>query len=359
MNRALLPQPHAPMDAGRRRACAALLLAAAAPAAWAQAAPDTSPPYRLLDLDWTDPARNRAVPVRLYWPRAEAVPGPVPLMVFSHGIGGSRGNYSYLGRHWASQGVASLHVQHVGSDRSLWAGNPFTLVSRLHGAAHEREAIDRVRDLRFALDRVLAADTLEAGVQVDPHRIVAAGHSYGANTTLLAIGARVRRGGQWLSFREPRFSAAVIISAPPFYGEPDLAAILGEVAVPTLHVTATDDVISIPGLHSGADDRIAVYDAVADRRKTLVVYQGGSHSMFTDRMGTGGLSLNPQVKAATSELALAFLQHAFHGDGSGLQRWGRAWQPIVARTAGAFDPATTPPIPTPSPAPATEPLVLV
>jgi hypothetical protein len=36
-------------------------------------------------------------------------------------------------------------------------------------------------------------------------------------------------------------------------------------------------------------------------------FKDGSHSIFTDRTGTGGLSLNPQVKIATRQLALAFL----------------------------------------------------
>ena len=83
--------------------------------------------YRVQDLDWFDSARDRAVPVKLFWPDA-ARARTVPLVVFSHGIGGSRRGYSYLGRHWAAQGYASLHLQHVGSDRSLWGGNPFALV---------------------------------------------------------------------------------------------------------------------------------------------------------------------------------------------------------------------------------------
>ena len=42
----------------------------------------------------------------------------VPLVVFSHGIGGSRLGYTWLGRNFARHGIASLHLQHVGSDRS-------------------------------------------------------------------------------------------------------------------------------------------------------------------------------------------------------------------------------------------------
>lgn len=322
------------VNSGRRRACVALLSANIAPFAWTNSVEPVLR-HRVVDLDWVDSARSRSVPARLYLPRADALSHPVSLMVFSHGIGGSRGNYSYLGRYWAEQGVASLHVQHVGSDRSVWGGNPLTIVSRLRAAAQEHEAIDRVRDIRFALDCLLESDGPEAGLLIDRSRIVVAGHSYGANTVLLAIGARVERNGRWVDFHDPRFSAAVIISAPPFYGESDLPAILRNVAVPTLHVTSTEDVIRIPGMYSGVEDRVAVYDAVPDPRKTLVMYRGGSHSIFTDRPGPGGLHANQKVKAATAELTLAFLQHTFGSDTSALQRWNHSWHPLVARFAEA------------------------
>ena len=84
--------------------------------------------YDILDFEWTDPARQRPVPVRLYLPQSADAQRPVPLVVFSHGIGGSRQGYRYLGSHWASQGYASLHLQHVGSDRQLWFGNVFGLL---------------------------------------------------------------------------------------------------------------------------------------------------------------------------------------------------------------------------------------
>lgn len=316
------------LDPTRRRVGAALLLAAALPGiAWAT---DAAPSYDVSDFDWVDPVRQRAVPVRLYWPAGAGPDARVPLVVFSHGIGGSRRGYSYLGSHWATHGYASLHLQHVGSDRSLWSGNIFSLVGRLQNAAREAEAVDRVRDLSFALDRLLAGPL---GARIDPARIAAAGHSYGANTTLLAIGARVERDGQPLELRDPRIAAAVVISAPPFYGESDPAAILRHVEVPTLHVTATEDVIRIPGYYSAASDRIAVYQATGGPRKALALFTGGSHSIFTDRAGTGGMELNPQVKSATKELALAFLRHVFDGDAAGMARWGERWQPILSRFA--------------------------
>jgi dienelactone hydrolase len=284
--------------------------------------------FDVLDLDWADSTRQRAVPVRLYLP---AGPTKVPLVVFSHGIGGSRRGYSYLGQHFAANGVASLHLQHVGSDRQVWTGGGvFGVVGRLIEAAQEQEAVNRARDLRFALDTLLTGDLAS---RFDAQRVVAAGHSYGANTTLLASGAQVQREGAPVDLRDARVKAAIVISAPPFYGEGEPARILRGVTVPSLHVTCTDDVIRIPGYYSGLQDRLDVFDAVASPRKWLAVYEGGSHSMFTDRGGTGG-ALNPQAKVATRELALAFVQGVFDGNEAGIRLWPSRYASILARFSG-------------------------
>jgi dienelactone hydrolase len=297
--------------------------------AWAQ----ESSPYETLEFDWVDVRRQRPVPVRLYWPKGTSSSAPIPLVVFSHGIGGSRRGYRYLGEHWSSHGVASLHLQHVGSDRNVWFGNPLGLIGRLQDAAQEREAIERPRDLAFALDQLLASPW---GERVDARRIVAAGHSYGANTTLLAAGARVERQGHDVDLRDERLRAAIVLSAPPFYGEGDPSRILASVQLPTLHITATGDVIRIPGYWSGAQDRIAVFDAVGSRRKLLAVFEGGSHSMFTDRPGTGGVELNSQVKQATKELSLSFVRATLGlGESVGIERWAERHRAIVARFSGA------------------------
>jgi predicted dienelactone hydrolase len=320
----------------------AAVVAIAVPVQPAPALAQTAEPaYRVIDFDWVDAARSRPVPARLHWPANIAPASRVPLIVFSHGMGGSRQGYSYLGRYWAARGIASLHVQHVGSDRSLWAGNPFAVVERLRRAAHESEALARAFDVRFALDRVLSSGVGLYGARIDRRRIVAAGHSYGANTALLAVGARVMREGQWVEARDPRFAAAIVISAPPFYGEADVASVLNKITIPSLHVTATDDVIEIPGYYSPAADRLTVFNAIGTPRKLLAVFQGGSHSIFTDRGFTGGPALNPKVKAATAELSLAFLDLVFDGNATTLTRWNATWQPILALAPGAV-PAPVP-----------------
>lgn len=352
------PTDPQPADPTRRRllgsafATGALLAwpglagAATEPAASAGEAAELDAAARVpaIDWDWADTARQRQVPVRLYWPQRNgaAAHTAVPLVVFSHGIGGSRLGYSYLGRHLASHGWACLHVQHVGSDRALWRGNPFSLVSRLREAAREAEAVDRARDLRFALDRLLdpALNHPQIGrpaERLDASRIVAAGHSYGANTTMLSIGARVARGQQVYDFHDPRYRAAILLSAPPFYGERDLASILAPVHLPTLHITSNEDVILIPGYESGVEDRIALYDAMPDARKALVVFSRGSHSIFTDRTVSGGYEVNQQIKGATKTLAAAFLRQQFEQDAAAMPGWRQSWQAVVARTAGLAD----------------------
>lgn len=283
------------------------------------------------NFDWFDGQRQRQVPAKLYLPSAQAVTGSVPLVVFSHGIGGSRDGYTYLGRYFAAHGYGSLHVQHVGSDRRLWAGNPFSLPARLSGAAQDSEALNRVLDLRYALDQILAT---QQGALFDTRRIVAAGHSYGANTTMLMSGAQIEQQGKTVSLRDPRISAAIIISAPPFYGLGDPAKILSGIDVPTLHITATEDVIQIPGYVSGLQDRIEIFKAMGGERaapKVLAVFKDGSHSIFTDRMGTGGLNLNPRVKIATRQLALAFLNGIPTSDFRAMDAWPLSNAELVAQ----------------------------
>ena len=73
---------------------------------------------------------------------------------------------------------------------------------------------------------------------------------------------------------------------------------------------------------------------IATPRKALAVFRGGSHSIFTDRAFTGGRDLNPKVKAATAELALAFLDLIYDGDRAPMAQWNAKWQPIVALPPG-------------------------
>jgi predicted dienelactone hydrolase len=273
----------------------------------------------VLDWNWIDVSRQRPVPARMYLPAGLTEAAPAPLVLFSHGIGGSRFGYAHIGRHLASAGFASLHLQHAGSDRALWlSGAPWALVNRLHQAAQEHEAIARVYDLRFALDQVFSQ---RIGTLLDSQRVAAAGHSYGANTVLLAAGAHVVREGRVLALAEPRIRAVVAISTPAFYGEPSLENLLRPIRVPSLHISSTDDVIRIPGYVSGPEDRVAAFEAIGSAQKVLALFNGGSHRVFTDRRGIGDWALDTQIKAASRELVTAFLARVFENEMNQLQNW--------------------------------------
>ena len=63
--------------------------------------------YRVQDLDWVDPTRGRAVPVKLFWPASKRT-GKVPLVVFGgkeYGTGSSRD--------WAAKGSVLLGIRAV------------------------------------------------------------------------------------------------------------------------------------------------------------------------------------------------------------------------------------------------------
>lgn len=331
------------MAPGRRRLLIAAVAVAGLAALGRPRAAD-GPAVDVVDFDWTDPARRREVPARLYWPTGSVAGTRVPLVVFSHGLGGSRFGYSHLGRHWAAQGFASLHLQHQGSDRSVWTRGMLDLWSNLTAAASEANAIARAQDVSFGISQLLADP--DAGPRIDASRVAVAGHSYGANTALLVAGASVAREveGEWrdLSFRDPRIKAAVLLSAPPFYGEGDMRAILRGVTIPTLHVTGTEDVIRIPGYRSDTTDRVAVFDAMPKgpgaAPKWLAVFTGGTHSIFTDRTDRAGWELNQTVKAATRDLTTEFFRSVLLG--APLERvsgWLEAQRGVLAQRAAVLN----------------------
>lgn len=277
--------------------------------------------HRVHELDLLDVARQRPVPTRLYLPHRASPSQPVPLVAFSHGLGGSRFGYQYLATYLADAGIASMHPQHVGSDHTLWRGNPLEMLPRLQAAAQDSEALARAQDLRFALDQVLGS--IHAPM-IDASRIAVAGHSYGANTAMLVSGARVSAAGvQEGALQDKRIQSAILISAPPLVGQGPMDQVLGAVSIPTLHITSVDDTINLPGYRSTVDDRRAVFRAMRASPRTLAVFNTGGHSIFTDRTTRSGPETSARIKGATRELCALFLQQSLLKPQSdqGLKQW--------------------------------------
>src|ERR1700722_14103227 len=74
-----------------------------------------------LDLMVNDSHRDRQIPVLIYLPREKEAQ---PVVLFSHGLGGSRKGSAYLGQHWSERGYVAVFLQHPGSDDSIWKDAP-------------------------------------------------------------------------------------------------------------------------------------------------------------------------------------------------------------------------------------------
>ena len=229
-----------------------------------------------VSYDWVDSARNRKVPVKIYYP--EKGQGPFPVIVFSHGLGGSRDGYEYLGQHWASHGCVSVHLQHLGSDDAVWRESKEPARDLARAAAEPGNAVARPKDVSFVLDRVTALnrDVSPLKGRLDLRAIGMAGHSFGAWTTL-AVAGQMTGPLQRSSLADPRVKAAIEMSAPvPRNADFDRA--YGKINMPILHMTGTLDDSPI-GDTKAAERRIP-FDHIHALDQYLVIFQGGDHMIF-------------------------------------------------------------------------------
>src|SRR5208282_1230123 len=198
--------------------CAGAWMAAPAAGAEAEYAKLPGPwPVKTALLDWKDAQRNRDVPVKIYYP--DAPEQKFPVIIFSHGLGGSREGYAYLGQYWAGFGYVCVHLQHVGSDNALWQSvPPAQAMAALRKATVLPENLfNRPLDVSFAIDQLEKLDKddpLFKG-RLDLDHIGLAGHSFGAYTTLAVAGeVFVTPRGPPLALPDRRVKAAITMSAP-------------------------------------------------------------------------------------------------------------------------------------------------
>jgi predicted dienelactone hydrolase len=238
-----------------------------------------------LRIEWHDKKRDRDVPVKIYYPKDAS--GPFPVIIFSHGLGGSRDGYTYLGNEWASHGYVSVHVQHHGSDTAVWmnASN-----CGLQDAMKPQNASNRVVDIYFAISQLEGMNKESGPLQgkLDLQHIGVAGHSYGAWTTLVVGGQRItsdvgHEHRTVIPFRDPRIKAIIPMSSP-VPGKLRLDEIYGSIQLPCLHMTGTLD--DSPVAETKAADRRIPYDhmtgEVAD--EYLLTFNGGDHMVFSGRL---------------------------------------------------------------------------
>ncbi|GMV95250.1 MAG: hypothetical protein AMXMBFR82_50280 [Candidatus Hydrogenedentota bacterium] len=255
------------------------------------------------DFDVHDDDRERKIPIRVYLPTDDA---PAPVILFSHGLGGSREGCVYLGEHWAKRGYVCVFLQHPGSDTSVWRNEgPEVRMTALQDAANLENYLLRVKDVPAAINQLDAwnqsPDHPLAG-RLDLSRVGMSGHSFGAITTQAVSGQSTARGNR--AFTDPRIKAAIAFSpSSPRRGKPEQA--FGQVAIPWMLMTGTNDVARIGGIDLAS--RLAVYPALPPGDKYELVLNGAEHAAFTDRALPGDSNpRNPNHHRAILAVSTAF-----------------------------------------------------
>ncbi|MBK8191218.1 MAG: hypothetical protein IPK79_12310 [Vampirovibrionales bacterium] len=250
------------------------------------------------DVTYTDPTRgDRAIKTRLYLPASQG-DRPAPLVVLSHGLGGSEKTLEYLAEHLTSQGYAVVAMNHPGSDvqavreaqqasfkeQLQQLGVPQRKIDQLSengiGPAEISKTLsaqglspqeireakhkafsqaaekllfqqsenwsDRPQDASFVLDQLEARAQQDPAFakQIDFDHIAAAGHSYGSYTSLALAGATINMPEGPTSFRDPRIDAAFIlspVSTRPGGGGPYTAESFQTVETPVFGISGTKD----------------------------------------------------------------------------------------------------------------------
>jgi predicted dienelactone hydrolase len=269
-----------------------------------------------IDGEWKDDTRDRSVRWRCYLPSGSKE--PVPVVLFSHGAGGSRETNGMLGRHLASHGIAALHLQHEGSDVRAVRANPLSMK-----AVHNPQASEpRFRDIDFVVKTLRKSERRdELAGRLDSGKIGMSGHSYGGLTTQVIAGQKVKGYGQRLAI--PDLLGAFILSPSPprpLYGDAETS--FDAMFMPMFSATGTSD--AAPARDFQPIERRVPFDRSTNVDRWLLVLDGATHFTFSGEEKLSpvarlfpGMDADPNLAANHACLragALAFWQATLFGD---------------------------------------------
>jgi predicted dienelactone hydrolase len=276
-------------------------------------------PFHDLTLD----DAGRAIPVRLWVPPHHGI--PVPVVIFSHGLGGSREGYAYLAKAWSASGYVVILPTHVGSDTTTIRDARKPWPKAMAEATRNPDNLHhRPRDIQVVIDHLADLPRL-AGVPdltCDASRIGVAGHSFGAWTTLAVAGFRSPLLGHLSDARPTAF-----IALSPTGPNPTTPADAGaDVTRPILVMTGTQD--SQPSFLAHGNDqdyhwRIRTFDMLASGHKYLAVLDGARHCAFADDAGAtlqGDPPSPPWMTAAVVAATTTFWDATLRDDATARQR---------------------------------------
>ena len=233
---------------------------------------------------WADPLRKRDVPIKLRWPDDALHQGERAVVLFSHGLGGTREGGALWGEAWAQVGFVVVHLQHPGSDFAAVRSVATSLSDRsgLRNAASPAQLVARLGDVGFALDEITRLHKAQHGrwSSVRPTRVGMSGHSFGAHTTLGMAGQRYPG---FDGIAEPRLASFIAFSPTlPPSGDPQRA--FERLTRPVLSITGTRDQ-DVLGTGATPENRARVFAALPKGDKGHLVLQDADHMTFAGQTG--------------------------------------------------------------------------
>jgi hypothetical protein len=247
-------------------------------------------PIEIKRGEWFDEKRgNRKISYKTYCPQGYE-DTKYPVIIWSHGLGGSRDGAGFISRFISSHGYIVIHIQHPGTDSSLWEGKPGHPWDVIRATHIPRSAtLQRFKDVPFVLSQL---QSLEIAPLMDFTRIGMSGHSFGAMTTQVMAGQRRGYGKRQYSLFEPRFKAGILYSAVPFMKKKNHAPkdFYGGIQIPLLIMTGTDDASPIENF--GYKDRLEVYTHSGGPEQHQLVLSQGDHMVYNGSRGK--LDANPK-----------------------------------------------------------------
>jgi predicted dienelactone hydrolase len=232
-----------------------------------------------------DAARDKDLPVTI---RIPPKPGPHPLIVFSHGAGGSGDNYVLLLQGWANRGYVVISPTHADSIALMAPEKRRAMKPRdvvVDAVTDVKGWQDRAKDISFVLDSL---DDLEKRIpelagKIDRDHIGVGGHSYGAMTATILAGGKIRTkvGGELKSFADPRVKAAVVMSGQ---GEGQMGFTedsWSDMKLPLMVMTGSQDTAA---MGQGPKWRKAPFARSPAGGKYWVYIDGATHMSFSGRL---------------------------------------------------------------------------
>ena len=239
--------------------------------------------------------REQMLGFKVFYP--VGAPGPLPVLLFSHGNWSSNEKYDNLLQHWVSHGYVVLAPLHRDGSGGYLSGT-IDLI-RMGNLGLIQARVDDLKSLLDSLDEIEAL----APVQLDRQRIAATGHSFGAFNAQQLGGARAwdSDAGGFVNARDERIVAVVALSPPGPMFEEIIADSWLEQDVPTLMSTGTWDTNAM--FWPDWRDHLLSWETAPGGEQYSLVIQGADHYL-------GNLICRPELEGPPQDGALAILNSA-------------------------------------------------